>query len=243
MGRFLNLESLLVAGALFAAGYAAARFGFHAGNGLCLGVAAAVAGLGFMPAAVWLQDKLVPFYVAHGMSGRALDLAIQIRDSAPTGKLLAMGCIDVALVHLARADFENALMNLRRTTPSQLPTTMRAVVLANTAYCLAHLGRELETAEAHADAARGAVPGEWVFEYIAGLAKLKRGKAGEALALIQRSIQTDPDPAAPLPGERDYMLAQALRATGDTKGAADALSRAAAMKGRFADLARAEAAA
>jgi predicted Zn-dependent protease len=85
------------------------------------------------------------------------------------------------------------------------------------------------------------VPGEWAFDYFAGLVKLKRGKAAEALDLIRRSLAADADPMSPSPGERDYILAQALRATGDAKGSLEALHRARVAKGHFGDLARAEA--
>jgi tetratricopeptide (TPR) repeat protein len=240
MSRFFNLESLLVAVVLTGAGWLVAHFGFHFGAWGSVGIAAAVLAVGLLPLTVWLQDNLLPFYLSRGMTGRALDLAIQIRDAAPSQSLKAQASIDVALVHLARADFENALKNLRNTMPSKLKPLSRAVVLGNTAYCLAHLGRELETAEAHAEAARAAIPGEWTFDYFAGLVKLKRGKASEATELIRRSLTTDPDPELPLPGERHYMLATALRANGDVKGATEALALAASAKGLFGDKARSE---
>ncbi len=238
MGRFANLETFAAIGLCSAVAGVSARFLVQLGLGASI-AAGLVAGIfAGLPLASWAQDRLVAFYAGRGWIDRALKLALAIRDSAPTREMRDLASIDVALVHLARADFEAALTNLRHILVSKLQPKTRGVVLGHTAYCLAHLGRDAESAVTQAEEAARAVPEEWVFGYFVGLCKLKAGRAAEAAKLIRDSLAADPDETLPLPGERSYALAEALFALGDEAEAGSALARAAAAPGRFGDLAR-----
>lgn len=242
MSRYRTLEALAIAAVLFGAATAIAwRLGLSPlmAAGAALGALVVL----FLPLAAVVTDRLVPFYVARGLYDRALTLALAARDSEIKRSRRDVATVEIALIHLARGAFESALRNLRQVRASDLAPAARAVVLGHTAYCLAHLGREIDVAIAHAEAARSLLPAEWAFVYFDGLCRLKAGRAAEAAQLIRDSLAMDPNPDLPLPGERAYLLAQALRRLGDAAGAAEALAAARAAKGPFGDRARADSAA
>src|SRR5205823_6646985 len=108
-----------------------------------------------------VQDKLIEVYAKGGKLERALDLAMLIRDTAPRTSIKNRAQVDVALLHLLRRDYKNALDNLERVKLSLVSTDAgRAVVQGHTAYCLAHVGRDFERAEELARAACKSVPEE-----------------------------------------------------------------------------------
>src|SRR5690606_29854021 len=105
--------------------------------------AAAVALLHW-PLTIWFQEQAIEFYTKHGRSQRALELAVEIRDSAMTRRERDKATIDLALLHLERGDSDSARRNLRRIVTTNLKPVMKAVVDGNIGYALGHLGRELE---------------------------------------------------------------------------------------------------
>ena len=160
----------------------------------------------------WIQDFLVGFYSQRGMLPRALDLAIKIRDSAPTRSLRSRANVDLALVQVQLGDASNALRNLEEARLSDFSSpAARAVIQGHQAYCLALTGGDLAKAEGLAREARTAVPDEGLFAFYLGLVLLKAGKPGDAEPLIAESLKTNPDARSPVPGERHYFLALARK--------------------------------
>lgn len=239
MSRFFNREAGFVALGLLAAGL---TIGLLAGlrPWLVAAVAVGVVALLHFPATLAVQSWLLEFYVEHGKLQRALELAVEIRDSAITRSEREKAVLDVAFVHLARADYEHALQNLQRVIGSSLKPATKAVVAATTGYSLAHLDRELERAEALIESARRSAPQEGLFVYFLGLARYRQNRLADARDLINRSLVAEPDPKLPYPGERAYILAQVLKGLGEAEAARTELQRARSAGGRFGELAARE---
>lgn len=240
MARHLNFETGLLLLALLLAG-----FGGMAAAGVAMGTAAAIAAaLALMvglPLAAALQDKLIEVYARRGKLDRALQLAWAIRDAAPNARMRNRALVDVALLQLLRRDYAGALKSLGQVKLALVNGEgARAVVVGHIAYCMAHLGEDLPRAEEHARDAMKNAPEEPIFSYFLGLVLLQRGSAAEAEELIAASLQKNPDPAEPFPGERAWALARARAAQG--KDVEPARSQAIAAGGHFAEEARALAA-
>lgn len=241
MGRFFNREAAVVAAVLLLTTIAIGLLSDLEPWIIAASTAAAVALLHW-PLTIWFQEQAIEFYTKHGRSQRALELAVEIRDSAMTRRERDKATIDLALVHLERGDYDSALRNLRGIVTTNLKPVMKAVVDGNIGYALGHLGRELEEAEKRVRSAIEAVPDEPLFEYFLGIIRLKQQRPAEARDLVQRSLTREPDPELPYPGERDYVLGLALKALGEAEGARAHFEKAASARSRFAELARQEAA-
>jgi tetratricopeptide (TPR) repeat protein len=237
LARYLNYESGLLA-LVVLLGVFGLCLGMHLETTKALGLALGITLLAFFPLATMLQDYLIEYYAENGKVDRALGMAITVRDAAPNTRFRNRALVDVALIHLLRRDYANALANLEKVKLALVThKEARAVVEGHLAYCMAHEGKADDRAEELALAAVAAVPGEPLFGYYQGLVLLKRGKAAEAEALIQKSLEVNPDEKVPFAGERTFMLAQAQKDQGKPFDAAKA--RAVAAGGAFAELAKA----
>lgn len=237
MSRYLNLESLVVLLLCLAVGVGGCLLaGLGLPKAIALGLVFTV--LAFFPVSMAVQDKLVEVYAERGNFDRALNLAIAARDTAPNSTFRNRALVDLALVHLLRRDYLRALENLEKVKTALIKNeAARAVVEGHLAYCLAHLHKDLERAETLARTAMKGAPEEHVFGYFVGLALLERGLAAEAEPFIAESLEKDPDPAEPFPGERAWALARARLMLG--KDAETARAQAVAAGGYYAEQARA----
>ncbi len=175
-----------------------------------------------LPAAIKVQHALVPVYLRMGFKQRALSLATDIRESAPTRKSRDLASVDVAMVQSAMGRFEDALRNLDGVKDESFGALPRALILGNRAWCRAHLSRDLERALDEAGKARLLAPEEGLLKYFEGLVLLKMGKVTQARATISASLELEPDPELPLPGERRLVLGDALFAEDDQQAAKNA---------------------
>ena len=236
MGRFFNREAAVVAAGLLGVSVAA---GLVAGFKPWLVAATAAGALAVLhwPLTLSFQSWVLERYLERGQLERALELAIQVRDSSMTRRERNKGCLDVAFVHFARGDYEHALQNLTKVTTSSLKSATKAVVEASIGYALAYLERDLARAEQLVRSSIAGCPQEPLFGFFLAVVRLKQGRLVEARDLVQASLQAEPDLKLPHPGERPYVLAQTLRGLGDAEGARAQLEKARAMRGRFAQLA------
>lgn len=239
MGRFFNREAAMVAVGLLLAGLAV---GFIAGlkPWMVAAITVGVVALLHWPLTLSFQAWALEYYLEHGKLERALQLAMEVRDSSMTRREREKACIDVAFVHFARGDYEHALQNLNKVVPSNLKRTTKAVVEASTGYALAYLERELPRAEGLIQGAMASVPQEPLFGFFLSVVRLKQRRFAEARELIGKSLETEPDLKLPHPGERPYILAQVLKGLGDEAAARAELEKAKATRGRFAELAARE---
>lgn len=239
MGRFFNREAAVVAVCLLAAGVA---IGFTAGlrPWIVAAVSVGVVALLHWPLTIAFQGWLLEFYVEQGKLQRALELAIEIRDSAMVRSERQKAIIDVAFVHLARGDYEHALKNLRGVITTSEKSTTKSVVDASIGYSLAHLGTDLEQAETLVQGAIARTPTEPLFVYFLGLVRFKQGRLAESKDLIEKSLAEEADPKLPYPGERPYVLAQVLKGLGDAGAARTELEKAKAASGRWGEMATKE---
>lgn len=239
MGRFFNREAGMVALSLLVAGVAV---GLVAGlkPWLVVAVTVGVVAILHWPLTLSFQSWVLEYYVEHQKLQRALELAIEIRDSAMIRREREKAHIDVAFVHFARGDYEHALQNLNKVVTSSLKPATRAVVDGSTAYGLAWLERDLPRAEELAQKSIAAFPTEPLFGYFLGLVRFKQKRFAEAKELIAKSLEGEPDVKQPHPGERPYVLALTLKELGDKDAAKASLERAKAANGRFAELAAKE---
>jgi tetratricopeptide (TPR) repeat protein len=180
-----------------------------------------------LPIAMKVQHALIPLYLQLGFHGRALDLAVQIRESAPNRKLKDYAAVDVAMVQAALGRFEDGLRNLEGIRDEAFGDLPRALVVANRAWCRAHLGRDLDRALEEAREARKRAPNEGLITYFEGLVLQRLGRNEEAKKLIEASLEAEKDPGLPVPGERSLVLGDALAALGDADGARDRWKQAA----------------
>ena len=157
---------------------------------------------------------------------RALELAISIRESAPTPKLRSVGAVDVAMVQIAMGRHEAALRNLEGAKTSRFQEATAALVIANRAYCRAHLDKDLEKALEEAEEACRTLPDEGILTYVRGLVLHRLGREEEALDALERPLTTEPDRSLPGPGERPMILAEVQEAVGDAEAAQASLERA-----------------
>jgi tetratricopeptide (TPR) repeat protein len=238
MGRYLNTESLALGAAILVITLLGLAFGAHLDWVKASGLALLITILSFFPLATVLQDQLLEYYAESGRIDRALDLAIAIRDSAPNQRFRNRAAVDVALIQLLRRDYANALNNLERVKLSLIKAPeARAVVEGHLAYCLAHQNTQLERAEELARSALKGAPDEPIFGYFLGLVLYKRNQLGEAEEQMAKSLEKNPDPKAPYPGERAYHLAVVRKALG--KDAEGPKAQAVSAGGEFAELAKA----
>ena len=236
MGRFFNREAALVALSLLVAGVA---IGLTAGlrPWIVAAVSVGLVAVLHWPLTMAFQGWVLEFYVEHNKLERALGLALEIRDSSVLRRERQKAMIDVALVHLARGDYDNAIKNLRGVVTTTEMAATKAVVNGSWGYSLAHLGRDLEQAEELIQSALRSAPEEPLFGYFLGLLRFKQGRLAEAKELMEKSIAEEPDPKLPYPGERSYVLAQVLEALGDAGAARAELEKAKAIAGRFGEMA------
>ena len=239
MGRFFNREAALVAFSLLVAGVA---IGLVAGlrPWIVAAVSVGLVAVLHWPLTMAFQGWVLEFYVEHDLLERALRLAIEIRDSSVLRRERQKAMIDVALVHIARGDYENAIKNLRGVITTSERATTRAVVQASWGYSLCHLGRELDQAEEMIQAALKSTPEEPLFIYFLGLLRFRQGRPAEAKELIEKSLAEEPDFKLPYPGERSFVMAQVLRALGDEGAARAEFEKASAASGRFGKMAAEE---
>lgn len=239
MGRFFNREAGMVALALLLTGLGISLLaGLE--PWLVGAVTAGIVALFHWPVTLWFQNWILGFYTEHDRTDRALELAIQIRDSSVLRRDRENALLQVAFIHCARGTYPHALENLNRIVTSSLKPMTKTVVEATTAYTLAWLERDLPRAEALIQSSIKAFPQEPLFGFFLGLVRFKQNRHAEAKELILKSLQEDPSPKDPHPGERPYVLAQVLKALGDTAGAKAELEKAKAIKGRFGELAAKE---
>jgi len=239
MGRFFNREAAVVAlGLLISAAVVCLA------SGLALWQVAAVSvgavALGHWPLTLWFQGWVLEFYMEHGQLKRALELAIEIRDSSMIRREREKAHIDVAFVHFARGDFEHALQNLNKVVTSKLKPATKAVVEATTGYALAWLERDLPRAEQLIESGMKQFAQEPLFGFFLAVVRFKQKRLAESRDLILKSLEAEPDLKLPHPGERPYVLAQVLKALGDAAGAKAQLEKARGMRGRFGELATQE---
>jgi len=239
MGRFFNREAAVVAVSLAVAGVA---IGLLAGLTAWLVVAVTVGMVAVLhwPLTMAFQSFILEFYVERQMLPRALELAIEIRDSSVVRSQRQKATLDVAFVHLARGDFENALKNLRQVIPNAGNPKMKAVIEGTHAYTLAHLGRDLDQAEERVRSALSACPGEVLFEYFLALIRFRQGRLAEAKEGIEKTLEKEKDPTLPYPGERAYVLGLVLKGLGDAVGAKASFEKASKAKSHFGTLAAQE---
>ncbi|RMG15163.1 MAG: hypothetical protein D6729_12695 [Deltaproteobacteria bacterium] len=184
-----------------------------------------------LPLSLLLQNALIPLYVQLGWHERALKLATLVREGAPNRKLRDVASIDVAMVQVAMGRFGDALRNLENVHLSSFKRPVRALILANRAYCRAHLGRDLDRAGEEIAQALELDPETGILAYVDGLVRYKQGDPSGARERIELSLQQEPDPSLPVPGERPWILFQVLEALGDP-AAAEWLERARREGGR-----------
>ncbi len=199
MGRFFNREAAFVAVALLVA---AVGVGAIAGlrPSFIAGLAAAAVLLLHWPLTLGFQDWVLAYYVEHEKLDRALALAMEIRDSAVVRSERDKAHLNVAFVHLARGKYELGLENLRKVVTQKGKPAFKNVVEASTAYCLAHLERDLGTADALLEGVlKGEGPVDPLFVYFLGLVRAKQGRLAEARELIRRIARRRGGPEAPLP--------------------------------------------
>lgn len=178
------------------------------------------------PVTIFAQEHILNFYTERGHHDRALALALDIRDSSLDRRSRQRASLNVAFVHMARGDYENALKNLRTiVTTSEYPA-LKSVVDGTTGYCLAHLGRDLPEAERSIQASLKLQPDGAVFVTFLALVRLKQGHFKEAEELLEKSFALDPNPKLPHPGERAFMKALILEGLGETEKSLDQLKRA-----------------
>lgn len=240
MGRFFNREAAFVAVALV---LAASGVGVLAGlrPSFVAAMSAATVLLLHWPLTIGFQDRVLSYYLEHEKFDRALALAIEIRDSAVVRSERDRAHLNVAFVHLARGKYELALESLRKVVTQKGKPAFKNIVDASTAYCLAHLERELATADSLLDdVLKGEGPTDPLFGYIQGLLRAKQGRLSEARELIEKSLAEEGDLTLPYPGERPYVLAQVLGKLGETQAARAQLAKAKEQAGRFGELAAKE---
>ena len=239
MGRFFNRAAALVAAGLLVAGVGV---GLLSGFAPWLVVTVAVGGVALLhwPLTLWFQGWVLEYYTEHGKLTRALELAIEIRDSSMIRREREKAHIDVAFVHFARGDYEHALQNLNKVVTSKLKPATKAVVDASAGYALAWLDRDLPRAEQLIEGAMKEFAQEPLFGFFLAVVRLKQKRLSDAKDLIQKSLAAEPDPKLPHPGERSYVLAQVLKGLGDEAGAKAELEKARLARGRFGELAAKE---
>ncbi len=239
MGRFFNREAGVVALSLLVAGLAVGLLA-ELRPWLVAVVSVAVVAILHWPLTITFQRWALEYYSDHGKLQRALELAIEIRESAVTRSERDKAYFDVGLVHVARGDYEKALDNLRKPVLTNQKPLTRALVEAVTGYCLAWLGRDLEKAEPLIKGAIKAAPQEPLFGYFLGLLRYKQGLLAEARSLIEKSLADEPDLKMPYPGERPFVLAQVLKGLGQAAEMTAQLEKAKAAGGRFGEMAARE---
>lgn len=242
MGRFFNREAGIVAISIFVVAIGVALLA-EARPWVVAASAVAAVGLVHWPMTLWFQDWIITYYVEKKDYDNAVRLGLTVRDSAMTRSERVKATIDLALVHIARFDYENAAANLRRVVPAQLKPVIKAVVDGNLGYCLAHLDRDLDQAEEYIQAAIKNAPQEPLFTYFLGLVRMKQARPAEARDLIADSLKREPDTDLPCPGERAWAMAQVLKALGDAPAARAELEKAKTKGSRFGELAAKELAA
>lgn len=214
MGRFFNREAAFVALALLAVGVASALY-LDVPIWAKVVIPVAVLAILHWPVTIATQERILEAYTERGLYDRALALALDIRESSPDRKTRQRASLNVAFVHMARGDYENALKNLRTIVVATEQAVFKAVVDGATGYCLAQLDRDLPEAERLVLSSLRAQPEEAIFVSFLALVRLKQGNFAEARQFLEKSFALDPDPALPHPGERAYMMALALEGLGE----------------------------
>ncbi len=214
MGRFFNREAALVALSLLIAGIALA-LALDVPIWAKVVIPIAVLAILHWPLTIAAQEKMLETYTERGHYARALELALAIRDSSPDRQSRQRAALNVAFVHMARGDYENALNNLRGIVTTSEHAALKAVVEGTTGYCLAQLGRDLPEAERLILASLQAQPEEAIFVTFLAIVRLRQGNFAEAEKLLEKSLALDPDPKIPHPGERAYLMALALEGQGE----------------------------
>ena len=206
MGRFFNREAGCGALLLLLVGLVAA-LSFDVPIWAKVVIPVGVLAVFHWPLAIFAQDKFLEFYIERGFYDRALALALDIRESSLDRRSRQQAALNVAFVHMARGDYENALKNLRTIVTTKEHAALRSVVEGTMGYCLAQLGRDLPEAERLITASVQAQPKESIFTAFLALLRFRQGELAEAGALLDKSLALDPDPRLPHPGERAYLRA------------------------------------
>ena len=202
----------------------------------------------YIPLAARLQDRLIEGSLARGRFANALRIASAIRDGARGPSAKGMADFDIGLIHLSRGSNSDAIRTFRRIDGSKLQPRMRLLIATYSALAALRSSDDesrkaaAESLMAAVDAARPTL-GESPYLLAAqGEGLLALARAEEAATILKRSIELDPDPSDPSPGERHVLLARAELLVGAPTHAAEAFRVAAglAVDGPFVRAARAE---
>ncbi len=245
--RYLTPEALLllVLGLGLLGGGALA---LHLGPWVAGGLALAYLLFAFETLVARLQDRLLERDLATGHFAHGLKLAGAIRDSAHRPVKRDLAEFDVGLVHLARGAPADAVRSFGRIQKHRLQEPMRHLVALYQAIALLRAYGEAERAEAATAALAAAREALQLLGEDAPLLACEAealqalGESGRAFDLLERSLQLDPDPRDPSPGERHLLFARAALASGHPDAALKALRIAAGLAGEppFVRAARAE---
>lgn len=224
---------ILLAGAVLTAGVLfALDFG---GVGIALGVVV-WAIVVFPRPATRLQDWLFERALSKARYDTALRLAIAMREGAYNRYLQALAEFDVGLVQLAKGAPVDAERVFARIDRKRVKGRTR--LLVGTYHALARL-RATEDEARKVDAARDLVGvcteaadqlGDNA-NFLAARAEgcLAMNHLAVARALIEESLERDPDPSDPSPGERHLLLGRIASAQEDMEAAAAAWRVAASL--------------
>lgn len=188
-----------------------------------------------IPITLRVQGFLVPTYLQLGWADRALKVAVDIREAAPNRKFKDIASLDVAMVHAACGRFDDTLRNLEGVNAFALGEATRALIFLNRAWARAWLEKDLDKAAEEVAEARKLAPDEGLIDYLDGLVRFKKGDAAGARPLVERSLEKEPDPGLPVPGERPMVLARILEALGEDASARWQEAKAQGKKGPFAE--------
>lgn len=185
----------------------------------------ATMGLLFLPLAVKLQEWLLEKSLSQGDFARALRIATAVRDGASAPVSRALAEFDVGLVHLARGAAVDARLAFARIEKHRLKGPTRVLVQLYEA--LARLRAEgpahAPALVALADEALASFGDDPLALAAKAEALLAAGDPAGARALLTQSIDLNPDPCDPSPGERYVLFARAALATGTPDEARKAL--------------------
>ncbi len=204
---------------------------------------------GFDPLLARAQDRALEWHLAAGRFTQALKLAAAIRNSAHKPRARDLAEFDVGLVHLARGAPADAARSFASIQVHRLTEPMRLLVKLYHAIAVLRarasdddLSEFATAALAKAREAEGALGEDAQLLACEGEALLALGESASAFDRLARSLEMDPNPRDPTPGERHLSFARAALATGQRETAVKALRVASKLSGEppFVRAARAE---